>query len=411
MPKPTPFVDEPLPAPFYTSAHEDFQEAMKAFLQKNCPFPKQIEWSENKIFPQEIIGKMYDEGLCPVMPPDCTPKVVAEFRKYGGRFPNDMKPDYFMMKLSFEAMNRWGSSLAAPTFVSTLAIAPIIRDGSDYIKEQCLRDVFSGRHPMAICISEPGGGSDVADMKTMAVEMDDHYVINGEKYFITNGCRAKYYTLAARTGAKGYKGISLLFVPRSTPGITAVRMKMQGNWSTDTAYITFKDVRVPKKNLIGKKNHGFAYIMEDFNHERFGIAVESIGASKACLEEAIKWARKRKTFGKKLIRNQVIRFKLVEMARKIQDADNSANMIANKIQNTNASPRDLAAPCALLKISATRCLEHCAREASQVFGGRSYIRTGRGGFIEGVIRSTRGAVIYGGSEEIMYELASKMSKL
>merc|ERR1719320_2173171 len=103
-------------------------------------------------------------------------------------------------------MNRWGSILSAPTFVTTLAVAPIVRDGSDYIKSLCLREVFTGRAAMAIAISEPGAGSDVADMRTVAVEMDDHWLINGEKFFITNGMRAKYYTVAASTGEKGYKG-------------------------------------------------------------------------------------------------------------------------------------------------------------------------------------------------------------
>jgi alkylation response protein AidB-like acyl-CoA dehydrogenase len=142
--------------------------------------------------------------------------------------------------------------------------------------------------------------------------------VNGEKKWITNGAWADYFTVAVRTGDAGMSGISLLLIERTMPGVKTRRMDCSGVWSSGTAYITFEDVKVPKENLIGKENQGFKYIMYNFNHERLGICIQSTRFARVCYEEALKYAHKRKTFGKRLVDHPVIRNKLAHMARQIE---------------------------------------------------------------------------------------------
>ncbi len=181
--------------------------------------------------------------------------------------------------------------------------------------EPCLK----GEKVICLAVTEPSGGSDVANIRSTAVLSPDgqHYILNGEKKWITNGVFADFFTVAARTGGRGMGGISLFLVERTFPGITTRQMQCSGVWSSGTTYITFEDVRVPVQNRIGKENEGFRYVMYNFNHERWMLIIECIRFSRDCLEDAMAYAMKRETFGKKLIEHPVIRLKLAHMARQV----------------------------------------------------------------------------------------------
>lgn len=200
------------------------------------------------------------------------------------------------------------------------------------------------------------------------------------------------------------KGISLIVVPRNTPGIAVRKMEGQGSNAHHVSFITLDNVQVPVKNLIGQEGQGFKYIMHNFNHERFVIAVSAVRYSRVCFEEAIKHALTRKTFGKRLIEHQVIRHKLAEMARVIESSFDSCERVAYQFSQ-GVKDTDMGGACALLKVQATTTFELCAREASQIFGGSSVVREGKGRVVERLYREVRALAIPGGSEEILRDLA------
>ena len=205
-------------------------------------------------------------------------------------------------------------------------------------------------------------------------------------------------------------GISLLLLERNMPGITCKKMPTQGWASSNTAYITFDDVKVPVENVIGEENQGFLAIMLNFNHERFAGIVMSLRGCRVCVEEAIKYARVRQTFGKRLIDHQVIRHKIAEMVRRVESAQAWLEQVAFQMNN-GVDPRAIGGTLALMKVNTTQALEFCAREASQIFGGASCIRGGVGAKIERTYRDVRIAAIGGGSEEVMRDLAMRQARL
>eukprot|EP00483_Globobulimina_turgida_P010798 UN10819 len=222
--------------------------------------------------------------------------------------------------------------------------------------------------------------------------------------------KSQYFITAVRTGSakSGIFGISMLVIERSA-GVITTRLALQGHDTSATAYVIFKNAIVPKKNLIGKENQGFRYIMYNFNAERFGIINTAIGLSRTCVEEACKYAQRRETFGKKLILHQVIRFKIMEMTRKVLAAHSFMEWCAYRmsLQEPGSINNALIKDVSLLKVEATKCLEFCAREAAQIYGGRAYIKGGTAAKVERIYRDVRAMAIYGGSEEIMIDLPGR----
>jgi alkylation response protein AidB-like acyl-CoA dehydrogenase len=235
--------------------------------------------------------------------------------------------------------------------------------------------------------------------------------VNGEKKWITNGIWSDYFTTAVRTGGEGMNGVSVLLIERSAGGVSTRRMDCQGVWSSGTTYITFEDVKVPVENLIGKENQGFKVVMTNFNHERIGIIIQSIRFARVCYEESIKYAHKRKTFGKRLIDHPVIRLKLAHMARQIEASYNWLENLVYQCQKMNEMEAmlKLGGAIASLKAQSTTTFEFCAREASQIFGGLSYSRGGQGAKVERLYRDVRAYAIPGGSEEIMLDLSIRQA--
>ena len=188
-----------------------------------------------------------------------------------------------------------------------IGLPPIVRHARPELRARVAPEVLAGRRISALAITEPSAGSDVASIQTTAQRRGDHYLVNGSKTFITSGMRADFYTVAVRTGGPGHGGISLLVVERGTPGFSQTPLEKMGWWCSDTATLYFEDCRVPAENLLGRENEGFRYVMENFNSERIYMAAGCNGFSLACLEEAVAYARERKTFGTPLVEKQVLR--------------------------------------------------------------------------------------------------------
>jgi alkylation response protein AidB-like acyl-CoA dehydrogenase len=186
-------------------------------------------------------------------------------------------------------------------------------------------------------------------------------------------------------------GISLMLLDKEMAGIKCRQMTCQGLWSSGTTYITFEDVKVPVENLIGKENMGFKYIMYNFNPERFGIVVQTVRSARLCLEEAYRYAHKRKTFGQRLIESPVIRAKIGNMIRQVEAVQAHMEMTAYALKNMShmEAMLKMAGPIAFLKVQSTQVFEYCAREAVQIFGGLGFTRGGQGGVVERLYREVR----------------------
>jgi acyl-CoA dehydrogenase len=222
--------------------------------------------------------------------------------------------------------------------------------------------------------------------------------------FITGGMTSRYATTAVRTGEPGLAGVSLLLIDLEAEGVTRTPLAKQGWWASDTAALYFDNVFVPQDRLIGPENGGFAGIMANFNGERLGMAAGAAASARVCLEEAIAWAQERRTFGKRLADHQVIRHKIAAMLQRINATTAYLEHCAYRVQNGETPVADLC----LLKVQATETLEFCAREASQILGGASYLRGSR---VERIYREVRVNAIGGGSEEIMRDLAARQLRL
>ena len=260
--------------------------------------------------------------------------------------------------------------------------------------------MLAGEKIAALAVTEPGAGSDVANLRTTARRDGSHFVIDGEKAFITSGMRADYLTVAVRTGGPGRGGISLLVVEGTTPGLSRTPLRKMGWWASDTAMLQFADCRVPADHLIGPENSAFGGITMTFNDERLGLAASAIGFAQVAYEEAVEHAKLRQTFGKPLIQHQVIRHKLVDMRQRIAASQAFLELVAWRMDQN----LDAIADISLLKNQATQTLAFCASEAVQIFGGAGFMR---GAKVERIYRDVKVYAIGGGAEEIMKELASR----
>lgn len=298
------------------------------------------------------------------------------------------------------------------SFSFGIALPPILGVGSQYVKDLCARDVITGKKILALAVTEPQAGSDVADLKTTAEKTPDgkFYIVNGLKKFISGGMKAGWFTVAVRTGGAGMGGVSLLLVDANSEGIRKTRMKTQGWWISTTTLLAFDNVKVPVNQLIGKEGGGFAPIMSNFNHERFVFAGMSNRYARVCLEEAVRYARTRKTFGKKLIEHQVIRHKVAEMSRQIESTHALLEQVAYQMK-AGVDDKVCSGMIALCKVQATKTMDLCAREATQILGGAACVRGGPGERVERLYREVRQNAIAGGSEEILMDLAMRQAKL
>ena len=377
-----------LASPYYNEHHAEWRSQLRKFVEREI-MPNVDEWEEACDLPQSLWDKAADVGLLQLGYPE----------QYGGLSEGT---DIFHTIVAVEELNRTGAGgIYATLMVHGIGLPPVVHFGSDYLKNMVIAPVLRGEKHISLAITEPGGGSDVANLSTSAVRDGDDYIINGSKTFITGGMRADWYTVAVRTGGEGVGGISMILVPADAAGFSRTPLnKKQGWWCSDTATLYFDNVRVPAKNLIGGENQGFMPIVHNFNNERLALTAGALASAKVCIEEAATWAKERKTFGKPLSKHQVIRHKFAEMVRQVNATQAYMDSCAWQIQNGKARPADIA----LLKVQATMVMEFCAREALQILGGAGYMR---GCKSERIYREVRVNAIGGGSEEIMRDLAAR----
>ncbi len=372
-------------SPYYSAEHQAFREQLRRFVAREIE-PYADAWDEAGEFPRELYRKAAAIGLLQLNFPEA----------YGG-----VKADRFFAVIAGQELARGGAGGVCASLLShTIGAPPIAKLGSDELKARVLPGILAGEKISALAITEPGGGSDVANLRTTARRDGDDYIVKGEKTFITSGMRADYYTVALRTGGTGMGGISLLLIERDTPGFTRTPLRKMGWWASDTATLHFDECRVPAANLIGAENAGFLGIMLNFNDERLGLAASCAGFARTAYDEAVAYARQRETFGKPLIKHQVIRHKLVDMAQQIHATEAMLENIAWRLDQGESPVAELC----MLKNQATQTLAFCASEAVQIFGGAGYMR---GAKVERIYREVKVNAIGGGAEEIMKDLASR----
>ncbi len=370
---------------YYGEAHRQFRDVLRRFVREQI-LPQVEAWEEAGEFPRELYRKAARIGLLGIGFPE----------EYGGT-----PADVFYHLVALEELTAAGSGgLIASLMSHGIGAPPILHFGGAAMKERVLPEILSGEKISALAITEPSGGSDVANLLTSARIEGGDYLVNGSKMFITSGMRADYYTVAVRTGGPGAAGVSLLLIERDRPGFTRTPLKKMGWWTSDTAALYFDKVRVPAANLIGEEGQGFKAIMFNFNMERLTMSAIACGFARVCLEDALAWARERRTFGAPLIERQVIRHKLVDMQMRIEAARAMLEDLAWRVQQGERPVAQLA----MLKNFATQTMQFCADQSVQILGGAGYMRGTRP---ERIYREAKVMMIGGGSEEIMKDLAAR----
>jgi acyl-CoA dehydrogenase len=376
-------------SPFMGESHQTWRAALRRWIDTHI-MPFAADWDEAGEVPRELFRQAGAFGLLGAGYPEA----------YGGSGRGEGY-DHFHGIVTSEELARVGAGgITAALMVHGIGLPPILATGSDGMKARIAPRVLAGEEQISLAITEPNAGSDVANLETRAERRGDRYIVNGAKLYITGGCTSHWLTTAVRTGGPGAGGVSLLLIPGDAPGVTRLPLKKQGWWASDTAQIFFSDVEVPVDSLIGPENGGFAGIMLNFNGERLGMASGALASARVCIEEAVSWARQRRTFGKRLADHQVIRHKVAEMVRRVGAGTAWLDQCAWRVAQGETPVADLS----LLKVEATNTLEFCAREASQILGGASYMRGAR---LERIYREVRVNAIGGGSEEIMRDLAAR----
>merc|ERR1719359_1593184 len=278
------------------------------------------------------------------------------------------------------------------------------------MKEMLTPRIFSGKSCSCLAISEAFAGSDVAALRTRA-HLDasgEHYIVNGTKKWITGGMYAEWFVTAVRTGKKGAGGISMLLIPRSDAVQTTV-IKTKYSSAAGTAFVTFENAVVPKKYVFGKENKGFQIIMSNFNHERWMICVWCILRARLATEETFKWSMQRKVFGKQLADQPVIREKLAQMYAGLESATAMMYEVTHAMNKMGPESAQIGGRIALLKFYVTRTCHLVADNAVQILGGRGVTKGGMGRCVEVFSRAYKVPSVYGGSEEIMADLAIRQA--
>ncbi len=367
-------------------------DTARRFAQKEIA-PYINDWDEAESFPRALYAKAADAGLLGLGYPEALGGTPAPFA---------------LRNAVSLALSRYSASggLLASLFSHNIGLPPVLRHGSPALQQLVIPPVLRGEQIAALAITEPGAGSDVASLKTTARLDGGEWVINGEKVFITSGMRADWITLAVRTGeptSKGAGGVSMIVIPGNSAGLQRTELKKMGWWCSDTAHLRFDNLRVPAGHLLAEEGSGFKIIMSNFNGERLAMSVMALGFAQACFDEALDWARQRKTFGAALVERQVIRHKLVDMQMRIHATQAWVNALTTQADAGDDGAQWVAQVC-MLKNQATQTMQFCADQAVQILGGMGFMRGTRS---ERIYREVKVMMIGGGAEEIMKELAAR----
>ncbi|MGB3708680.1 acyl-CoA dehydrogenase family protein [Gordonia sp. (in: high G+C Gram-positive bacteria)] len=366
----------------------ELRATVRGFVGRHI-LPYQGDWERDGLIPRDVHREAAALGLFGLGIPE-------EIGGSGG--------DLIDTSILAEELHYAGAAggVFASLFTHGIALPHLIAAGDPDQIDKWVRPTLAGEKIGSLAITEPSGGSDVGHLRTSAVRDGDHYVVNGSKTFITSAVRADFVVTAVRTGGPGAAGVSLLVIEKGTPGFEVARKLDKMGWrSSDTAELSFTDVRVPVANLVGAENSGFAQIAQAFVSERAGLAVQAYASAQRCLDLTLEWVRNRETFGKPLIARQSVQDTVTEMARKIDIARTYTRAV---VERRLASGDDMIAEICFAKNTAVETGEWVANQAVQLHGGMGYMSESE---VERQYRDMRIIGIGGGTNEILTGLAAK----
>ena len=380
----------------FTEEHHMFRRAVRAFVENEIN-PHVDEWEAMGTWPaHDILRKMGDLGFLGLNYPE----------EVGGQ-----DADIWFTVVLAEELGR-ADCAGVPmgiTVHSDMCTPALAKYGSDELKQKYLVPALKGEMVGAIAVTEPGAGSDVAGIITRAEPDGDDYVINGSKMYITNGTQADWVCLLARTTpGTGYKGMSLIIVPTNTPGfVVSKKLEKLGNLSSDTAVLTFENMRVPQANRIGLEGMGFYMQMEQFQRERLVGALSATAGMEKAVRETIQYCRERETFGQPLIHNQWVHFKLCELLTEIE-ALRQLNYYCASLMEVDETSMEVTRIASMCKLKAGRLAREVGDVCLQFHGGMGYMQETK---ISRYYRDARLLSIGGGADEVMLGIIAKLEDM
>lgn len=379
-------------ASYIREDHEIFRESLRKFLEKEA-YPNYGQWEEVRIIPREFWKKMGDQGfLCPDIE-----------EKYGGS-----NADWGFSVVINEELERVGSGLVGIGLHNDIVVPYITAYGTEEQKQKWLPKCATGEIITAIAMTEPGAGSDLAGIKTTAKLEGDHYIVNGEKTFITNGIHSDLIIVACKTDPNAvprHKGVSLLAIERDAPGFSRGRkLSKVGLHCQDTAELIFEDCKVPKGNLIGEEGKGFLYLMEKLQQERLVVAIAAQVAAEEMLKLTIDYVKNRQAFGKQISQFQNTQFKIAEMATDIE----MGRVFLDNLIEEHIEGKNVVTKVSMAKWKLTDNARKIAAECMQLHGGYGYMEEYE---IARRYRDIPVASIYAGTNEIMKTIIAKNMEL
>ncbi|NMH68144.1 acyl-CoA dehydrogenase [Bacillus sp. RO3] len=374
--------------PYLTDDHDIFRSSLRKFLEKEA-YPFYEQWEEERMIPRSFWTKMGEQGyLCPDIE-----------EKYGGS-----EVDWGFSVIINEEIERVGSGLVGVGLHNDIVVPYLTAYGTEEQKKRWLPKCTTGEIITAIAMTEPGTGSDLANIQTTALLHGDHYILNGSKTFITNGIHSDLIIVACKTDPKAnpkHKGVSLLVVERDTPGFSRGRkLNKVGLHSQDTAELIFEDCAVPKENLLGEEGKGFVYLMEKLQQERLLVAIAAQTASEVMLKQTIEYVKSRDAFGKPVSKFQNTQFKIAEMATDIE----MGRAFLDQLIAEHMDGKDIVTKVSMAKWKLTDIAKRIAAECMQLHGGYGYMEEYE---IARRFRDIPVASIYAGTNEIMKTIIAK----
>lgn len=372
---------------FFTEQHELIRKLAKEFAEKELTKELLDEVEESGVFPAEVLGKMANAGFFGIKVP----------KKYGGQ-----GADARSYVLVMEEISR--VSGVASLYVSSpnsLSGGPFLLSGNEEQKEKYLKPVVTGDKKVCFALTEPGAGSDAGGMTTAAVKDGDYYILNGRKTFITMAPLSDYAVVYAKTDpGKGVKGISTFVVDMTLPGVSCGKPEHKmGLLGCATSDIIFENVRIHKSDLLGEEGKGFINAMKTLDTGRMGVAAQSVGVAGGCLDEAVKYAKERKQFGRRIADFQAVSFMIAEMATKLEAAKN----LVYKTAYLMDTYQDASMAASMAKFYAAEVCNEIAAKALQIHGGYGFIKDYK---IERMYRDCRVFTIYEGTSQVQQMVIS-----
>lgn len=372
----------------FTEEHELFRTSLRQFLEKEA-IPNIDQWEEDRRTPRDIWKKMGDLGFLGLSYPE----------EYGGS-----NLDFFYDVVFNEELGRTNSGGFAITqqVVQYMSGPYILKYGSDALKKKYIPGIVSGDLISSIGITEPGAGSDAQNIQTKAVRDGDHYIVNGSKTFITNGVYGDLIVTVVKTDPDaGAAGVSLLVIEQKMEGVTATKLKKLGWHSSDTAELSFDNVRVPVENLIGEEGRGFYYLMNGLQLERLCAVPAAVTGCEKAIEVTLQYMSERQAFGRPINKFQVLRHRMAQLASEVE-ALKAFSYHCCKMYNDGIYDVKL---CSMAKLLATELAEKVATQCLQSYGGYGFMEEYP---MARMYRDVRVGTIGGGSSEIMREILAKM---